>query len=111
MKIFLGLGLLVAPLCWATASRKSWPVADTAAGMVGTTAGITAAIEGTRDTIVMSIIVMPSHNAYHHSHWANRNRPFSRHWYEHHHGAWGGGWGWGNPWNVANWGTTSSAWA
>jgi hypothetical protein len=23
-------------------------------------------------------------------------------------GEWGGGWGWGNPWNVANWGTTAA---
>lgn len=49
-----------------------------------------------------------SHHAHHHSHWAHHNRPFSRGWYGHHHGAWGAGWGWGNPWNVANWGTTAA---
>jgi hypothetical protein len=49
-----------------------------------------------------------SHNAYHHAHWANHNRPFSRDWYVRHRRAWGGGWAWGNPWNVANWGTTAA---
>lgn len=49
-----------------------------------------------------------SHHAHHHAHWAHHNRPFSRDWYGRHHHAWGGGWGWGNPWNVANWGTTAA---
>jgi hypothetical protein len=48
-----------------------------------------------------------SHHAHHHAHWANHNRPFSRGWYGRHRRAWGGGWGWGNPWAVADWGTTA----
>jgi hypothetical protein len=48
-----------------------------------------------------------SHHAHHHSHWGNHDRPFSRGWYGRHAGAWGGGWGWGNPWHTAAWGTAA----
>jgi hypothetical protein len=44
-----------------------------------------------------------SHHAHHHAHWGNSDRPFSRGWYGRHAGAWGGGWGWGNPWRTAGW--------
>lgn len=50
-----------------------------------------------------------SHHAHHHSHWSHHNRPFSHDWYAHHRGAWGGGWGWGNPWRTATWGA-AAAW-
>lgn len=48
-----------------------------------------------------------SHHAHHHSHWGNHDRPFSRGWYGRHPGAWGGGWGWGNPWRTAGWGNAA----
>jgi hypothetical protein len=64
-----------------------------------------------------------AHRHAHHGHHQHTNRhhhvahhgghhPFSHDWYNHHRGAWGwrnGGYGWGNPWAAANWGT-AAAW-
>lgn len=48
------------------------------------------------------------HHHYHHSNWAHHNRPFSRGWYGRHGGAWGRGWGWGNPWAISTFGATAA---
>lgn len=47
-------------------------------------------------------------NHHHHAHYAHHDRPFTHGWYGHHHGAWGG-WGWGNAWAPAAFGT-AAAW-
>ncbi len=49
-------------------------------------------------------------NHHHHTHYANHNRPFTHGWYGQHNGAWGGwGWGAGNAWAPAAFGT-AAAW-
>jgi len=49
-------------------------------------------------------------NHHHHAHYAHHNRPFTHGWYGNHHGAWGGwGWGAGNAWAPAAFGT-AAAW-